>query len=135
MQTTAVALAPTAQVSPPGRTRAAAIAAYCRRNPRLIVGTAMVLMLILIGVVGPVFVSTSLAQPMSTTPDRPPALGHLLGTDDQGRDLLAVLVAGLPLTLRIGFLAGGVGLAIGVVLGLLAGYRGGVVGAIIRTAG
>jgi peptide/nickel transport system permease protein len=94
----------------------------------------MVLALILIGVIGPLFVSTTDAQPMSTTPDRPPSVDHLLGTDDQGRDLLAVLVAGLPLTLRIGFLAGGVGLGIGMILGLLAGYRGGVVDAIIRTA-
>src|SRR5262249_22872129 len=74
------------------------------------------------------------AQPMSTTPDIPPSLNHLLGTDDQGRDLLAVLVAGLPLTLRIGFLAGSVGLAIGMLLGLLAGYVGGFVDEVIRTA-
>ena len=94
----------------------------------------MVLALILIGVVGPLFVPTADAQPLRTTPDRPPSTGHPLGPDDQGRDLLAVLVAGLPLTLRIGFLAGGVGLGIGMLLGLLAGYRGGVVDAVIRTA-
>jgi len=93
----------------------------------------MVLALILIGIVGPLFVSTAQAQPMSTTPDRTPALDHPLGTDDQGRDLLAVLVVGLPLTMRIGFLAGGVGLGTGMVLGLLAGYRGGMVDAVIRT--
>jgi peptide/nickel transport system permease protein len=117
-----------------GRTRAGAIVAYCRRNPRLVVGAAMVLALILIGVIGPLLVPTAQAQPMSTTPDRAPALDHPLGTDDQGRDLLAVLVVGVPLTLRIGFLAGGVGLGIGMLLGLLAGYRGGVIDAVIRTA-
>jgi peptide/nickel transport system permease protein len=135
MDTAAVAIAPPSQQQARrGRTRAGSVVAYCRRNPRLVVGTLMVLALILVGVVGPHFVPVSQAQPMSTTPDRIPSLDHPLGTDDQGRDLLAVLVAGLPLTLRIGFLAGGVGLAIGMLLGLLAGYRGGVVDVIIRTA-
>jgi peptide/nickel transport system permease protein len=134
MDTATVALAPTSQLARRGRSRAGSVVAYCRRNPRLVVGTAMVLTLILIGALGPLLVSTAQAQPMSTTPDRPPSLDHVLGTDDQGRDLLAVLVAGLPLTLRIGFLAGGVGLAIGMLLGLLAGYVGGIVDAVIRTA-
>ena len=134
METASVVVAPSSQLTPHGRTRVGALLAYCRRNPRLVVGAAMVLALILISVVGPIFVATSDAQPMSTTPDRPPSTGHPLGTDDQGRDLLAVLVAGLPLTLRIGFLAGGVGLGIGMLLGLLAGYRGGVLDAVIRTA-
>ena len=37
---------------------------------------------------------------------------------------LLMMVAGLPLTLKIGFLAGAVGLSIGAVLGLSAGYLG-----------
>jgi len=41
-------------------------------------------------------------------------------------------VAGLPLTLRIGFIAGIVGLSMGIVLGLLAGYRRGVFDVVIR---
>ncbi|HLZ26592.1 MAG TPA: ABC transporter permease [Chloroflexota bacterium] len=43
-----------------------------------------------------------------------------------------MLVAGLPLTLRIGFIAGIVGLSMGIVLGLLAGYRRGVFDVVIR---
>jgi peptide/nickel transport system permease protein len=116
-----------------GRTRFGSIAAYCRRNPHLVAGAVMLLILILIGSIGPLFVSTTNAQPMSVAPDLPPTLGHLLGTDDQGRDLLAVMVVGLPLTMRIGFLAGAVGLGIGMFLGLLAGYRGGLIDAVIRT--
>ena len=52
----------------------------------------------------------------------------------RGRDLLAVMVAGTPLTLRIGFLAGAVGLGIGIILGFLAGYFGGLVDTLIRGA-
>ena len=42
-----------------------------------------------------------------------PRWQHPFGTDRQGRDLLAVMVAGTPLTLRIGFIAGFIGVGIG----------------------
>src|SRR5438552_10552945 len=101
--------APGAVIAQPvGRTRAGSILAYCRRNPHLVVGSAMVLALILIGLLGPLVVDVKLAQPINSIPDQRPGPGNLLGTDDQGRDMLAVLVAGLPLTLRIGFIAGAV---------------------------
>ena len=44
------------------------------------------------------------------------------------------MVAGTPLTLRVGFLAGAVGLGIGIILGFLAGYFGGLVDTLIRGA-
>ena len=55
----------------------------------------------------------------ATIPDQPPSSDLPLGSDDQGRDMLAVLVAGVPLTLRVGFIAGTVGLVIGIILGFL----------------
>jgi peptide/nickel transport system permease protein len=116
------------------RTPAEAIMAYCRRNPQVVVGLVMVLALILIGIIGPLFVNMKNAEPLSALPAQSPSRQYLLGTDDQGRELLAVMIAGLPATMRIGFLAGGIGLAIGIVLGFLSGYLGGVVDAIIRTA-
>jgi peptide/nickel transport system permease protein len=114
------------------RTALQTILAYCRRNPQLVVGALMLLSLILIGLLGPLFVNVKHVQPMSAIPVQPPSLRYPLGTDEHGRNLLAVMVVGLPLTLRIGLLAGGVGLAIGTVLGFLGGYRGGIVDAIIR---
>jgi len=117
---------------PQGRTRLGAFLAYCRRNPNLIIGLVMVLFLILIGLIGPLFVNVAQAQPTSVIPDQPPSPDLLLGSDDQGRDLLAVLVAGLPLTMRVGFIAGAVGLTIGVILAFIAGYQGGTVDTVIR---
>ena len=111
--------------------RVEAFLSYCRRNPQLVVGSIMLIALMAIGIVGPLFVDVRNAQPMSAIPAQPPSLGNLLGSDDQGRDLLAVMVAGLPLTLRVGLLAGSVGLGIGIILGLLAGYRGGATDTII----
>ena len=49
----------------------------------------------------------------------------LLGTDDQGRDMLSAILYGLRVSLAIGFCSVALGAAIGVSLGLVAGYAGG----------
>jgi len=49
----------------------------------------------------------------------------VLGTDDQGRDILSTMLYGSRLSLTIGFLAVGVQLILGIVIGLSAGYFGG----------
>jgi peptide/nickel transport system permease protein len=55
----------------------------------------------------------------------------LLGTDDQGRDLLSAILYGLRISLVIGGASVLLGAAIGVTLGLVAGYAGGWLEAII----
>ncbi|KCZ89232.1 ABC transporter permease subunit [Hyphomonas jannaschiana] len=50
---------------------------------------------------------------------------HLLGTDLQGRDLLARLMIGLRISLMVGVVATAVSLVIGVTWGATAGYLGG----------
>jgi peptide/nickel transport system permease protein len=106
---------------------------YARRNPTLVFGLVLLLAIVSVGIIGPVFVDTRNAEPASVIPDQEPSSDYPIGTDDQGRDLLSVLVAGVPLTLRVGFIAGTVGLVVGTALGLLSGYRGGLVDAVIRT--
>ena len=56
----------------------------------------------------------------------------MLGTDQQGRDVLANLMYGTPSTLKIGIIAGVVGVTIGTLLGLIGGYIGGAGDATIR---
>ena len=116
------------------RTRLEAFLAYCRRNPPLVLGAAIMTAIILFSLLGPVFVDTKRAQPLSAPAFLAPSATYPLGTDDNGRDLMAVMVVGLPITLRIGFLAGAVGLLIGAILGIIAGFRGGIIDAVIRTA-
>jgi peptide/nickel transport system permease protein len=118
--------------APVGRTSAQSILAYCRRNPGLVVGLFLIIALIALGVVGPRFVDVRNNAPTSAIPDQAPSRELPLGSDDQGRDMLAVLVSGVPLTLRVGFIAGSVGLLIGVVLGFLSGYKGGALDTGVR---
>lgn len=105
---------------------------YLRENPTLGIGLGMIALLLLFGVIGRLLVDPGMAQPLGTTPRQAPSWAHLFGTDDAGRDLLTVMVVGLPLTLWIGFLAGGVGLGLGVLLGFMGGYLGGKIDTIIR---
>jgi len=58
--------------------------------------------------------------------------GHLLGTDEYGRDLLSRLIYGARISLLVGFSSVGFGLVFGVVLGLTAGYYAKLDGIIMR---
>ena len=51
--------------------------------------------------------------------------GHLLGTDDQGRDVLSTILYGARISLGVGIAAVLFALVLGVTLGLLSGYFGG----------
>lgn len=105
---------------------------YCRAHPALPAGLGILVCLVLVGPVGGHIINPSLSTPTSVVPDHPPSAAYPLGTDDQGRDLIAVVIAGLPLTLAVGFLAGAIGVLVGTILGFLGGYMGGPVDAVVR---
>ena len=55
----------------------------------------------------------------------PPGIpGHVLGTDEVGRDILSRLIHGARISLLIGVIAVGVSCPLGVLVGLVAGYAG-----------
>ena len=68
---------------------------------------------------------------------RPPAWStggdpsFMLGTDDQGRDVLSAIMFGLRISLYVGFAAVILAAVVGTLLGLLSGYVGGALDSII----
>lgn len=56
---------------------------------------------------------------------------YLLGTDQQGRDVLSSILYGLRLSIAVGFVSVVLAMAIGVSLGIIAGSVGGIVDSII----
>jgi peptide/nickel transport system permease protein len=105
---------------------------YLSRNRQFMFGLTLIVLLLLFAGVGRLVWDISQAAPLSGPPNRPPSGEHPLGTDRQGRDLLAVMIVATPLTLYIGLLAGFLGVAIGTALALIAAYKGGRVDAIVR---
>jgi len=115
-------------------------------NPKLIIGFSMVMFVVLLGVVGPLFWDVTQARVASTPlnippiwvkehspffPDPDPA--HPLGSESNGRDMLALLMVAAPGSLRVGLIAAGLGMGIGIVLGFSAGLIGGWWDALVRT--
>ncbi len=58
---------------------------------------------------------------------QPPSIEHLFGTDRMGRDLLSRTLAGVQISMFVGFAVAMLALAVGLVMGTLSGFFGGVV--------
>ena len=107
---------------------------FWQRYPRLTAGLLIVLAILLIGPGGRFFVDADGAKVGSAPPARPPSVEYPLGTDTHGRQLLPVIILGTPKTMRVGLMAGAIGLGVGILLGFVAGYTGGIVDNIIKGA-
>jgi peptide/nickel transport system permease protein len=105
---------------------------YIARNQQLLVGLIMLGALALFVILGHIFYKVDLYKPLSVPAGRAPTAQFPLGTDSQGRDLLAVMISGIPLTLFIGLAAGLLGVAIGTILAFAGAYYGGWLDALVR---
>ena len=108
-------------------------------NAKFIAGGTIILLVLLFGLLGPLFWDTELAYTASSPVNLKPmwveggSPEHPLGTESNGRDMLAQLIVGIPASLKIGLLAASIGMGVGVLLGSLAGYFGGWWDHVIRT--
>ncbi len=108
-------------------------------NPKLIIGLIVLLIIGFAGVIGGYVWDLTLARVASSPQDLPPVWieggnwNHPLGTENNGRDMLAVLLTGSPRSLRVGLIAASVGLFVGIVLGCVAGFLGGTTDRVITT--
>jgi peptide/nickel transport system permease protein len=108
-------------------------------NRKLLVGAAMVLFVVLLGLIGPFLWDTTLARAASSPLNLPPAWSeggswaHPLGTESLGRDMLGLLIESAPAALRVGLIAAGLGMLVAIILGFSAGFLGGWVDDVIRS--
>jgi peptide/nickel transport system permease protein len=63
-----------------------------------------------------------------------PSSAHWLGTDEEGRDILARMIFGTRVSLSVGLISVALYVSIGVALGALAGYFGGWADIVISRA-
>ena len=112
-------------------------------NLKLILGCVIILSITLMGIIGQFFWDTELAYTGSSPLNLPPfgfegirgklgLISHPLGTENSGRDMLALLIVGAPNTLIIGVVAAVIGMSVGILLGFTSGYLGGRVDDVIR---
>lgn len=98
------------------------------RHRRVTAATALLAVLFLVALLSPIIAPYN---PLATHPDdsylRPLSPGHILGTDELGRDLLSRVLWGARVSLPVAFVAVSVGLIGGGLIGLLSGYAGGAV--------
>ncbi len=88
-------------------------------------GLGLVLFFVALALVGPFLSGYDPNAPALGDRLLGPAPGHLLGTDDTGRDIATRIAHGARISLLLGVLAMAVSAGIGVPVGLVAGYRGG----------
>jgi peptide/nickel transport system permease protein len=117
-------------------------------NWKLITGVSILLLMLIGSFVGRQVWDTDLAYVGSAELKLPPVgisvstrfrevtgtMAHPLGTDGDGRDMLALIILGSPRTLLIGFIAASAGMLLGILLGFTAGFVGGLADDIIRLA-
>jgi peptide/nickel transport system permease protein len=95
------------------------------QNRSLVLGLVIVGIMVLLAILAPVLTPYDpIRQDLQNTL-QPPSSAHWLGTDKLGRDVLARLLYGARVDLRIGFLAVLIPFVVGSVLGAIAGYFGG----------
>jgi ABC-type dipeptide/oligopeptide/nickel transport system permease subunit len=122
---------PAAVVSTLDRTRARSfVPLQAFRGASMAVGGTIVAVFTLAGATGLVLLYVPglkhlwTDQDLTATLKAPGSAGHLLGTDNLGRDLLYRLLAGIGVSFEIGLAVTAMSLLFGLVMGLCAGYFG-----------
>ncbi|MGE0828526.1 MAG: ABC transporter permease [Hyphomonadaceae bacterium] len=99
------------------------------RNPAAVAAMWTVAVLFLLAAFGPMLWVHDVDTIFRDSVAIPPTTRnwHWLGTDSEGRDMVARLLFGLRISLLVGFAATAVALSIGVVWGAIAGFFGGAI--------
>lgn len=102
-------------------------------NKAALVSIFVIVALVLIAYIGPYFLPWPYDKIDWSSIRKPPNFekGHFLGTDQNGRDMLARTLQGTQMSLMVAAVATSVSVLIGVVYGAVAGYFGGRLDAVM----
>lgn len=109
-----------------------------RGNARLTVGLVLLLVIVVIGALHSVIID-AIGNGQDPTAIGfaqrwlQPSASHPLGTDQVGRDVMAMVVAGLWTSLKIGALGGALSTIIGILVAFFSAYRGGWLDSLLAT--
>lgn len=95
------------------------------RHKAAVLGLVILVALVTVAILAPSIAPYAPAEGDFAATLQKPGGAHLMGTDEQGRDVYSRVLYGLRLSLSVGLISVGIGLTFGVFLGALAGFRGG----------
>lgn len=96
------------------------------RHTKAKYSVAFLLIVVLIGIIGPWLAPYDPAKPFYEALLQEPSAGHLLGTDAIGRDVFSRLLHGTRVTLMVGIMAVSITFVIGTLIGVTSAFIGGV---------
>jgi peptide/nickel transport system permease protein len=132
MADTATTAGAVAAIGTTSVSRFSGIISSLRRSPSGFIGFIIVALLVAITAIGPFFTP-------SVSPDVKSILlpfgspGHLMGTDNEGKDVLIQMIDGGRAVIFIGFFAAAISTVIAIIFGSLAAYLGGAVDSAVVT--
>lgn len=105
-----------------------------RKSPSAMIGLIIIAIIVILAIVSQFiydYQTDIVQQDIMSRFVKPGIDGHLLGTDQYGRDVLTRILYGAKYSLAVGIVSVAISCALGSSLGLIAGYYGGVIENII----
>ena len=105
-----------------------------KKNPSAMVGLVVIAIIVIVAIVAQFVYNYEIDIVQQNIKERflaPGTPGHLLGTDNYGRDELVRILYGAKYSLAVGIVSVAISCLVGSTLGLIAGYYGGVIENII----
>lgn len=96
-----------------------------KKNKVAIAGAILFILIVLFVTLFPLISQYNMSEFALDAKNQSPSSEHLLGTDEQGRDILLRLALGGRVSILVGLLAASVTVVLGSVIGGIAGYYGG----------
>lgn len=116
------------------RSTLASVANMLWRRPLALAGVGIVLVWLVVGLFAPLLPIADPDAQNLVQRLKPPGEGHLLGTDDLGRDIFSRIIWGARVSVPAGIAVILVTGFVGCLLGALAGYLGGAVDSVVMRA-